>query len=208
MTYYSAPRSRLSPRTTVLAAIVACHVVMAYLFATGLVRTIVPAMEPAIDARLLPQPAPPPAVLPPRVPLALSHVPLADPLPPPPGPADESVPQPPPEEVPREGTVGPIEDRPELPPLRMLGRNVLPDAEDYYPARQRREAVQGATLLKVCVDERGQRLGEPQLEGSSGDGGLDQAALSVARHGRYARAVRGSEPVPNCYHFRIVFRMR
>ena len=59
--------------------------------------------------------------------------------------------------------------------------------------------------MQVCVDARGNRRGEPALQQTSGDAELDAAALNVARHGRYARALQGEQPVPTCFNFRIVF---
>ena len=38
--------------------------------------------------------------------------------------------------------------------------------------------------------------------------GLDMSAVNIARHGRYARSVRGDTPVANCYRLRIVFEMK
>jgi TonB family protein len=88
----------------------------------------------------------------------------------------------------------------------MLGRNVLPDSEDYYPPERRRLGIEGAALVRVCVDARGTRSGEPLIEESSQDAQLDAAALNVARHGRYVRSEQGGVAVPNCYRFHIVFR--
>jgi TonB family protein len=94
------------------------------------------------------------------------------------------------------------------PPVRMLGTNQLPDAEEFYPPELRRLGVEGASYVRVCVDRAGVRQGDPRIEQSSGNARLDEGAVNVARHGRYARSVQGDAPVPNCYHFRIVFRMR
>jgi len=87
-----------------------------------------------------------------------------------------------------------------------LGRKILPDSEDYYPAERRRLGIEGAALVRVCVDAQGGRQGEPLIEESSRDAQLDAAALNVARHGRYTRAEQGGVAVPNCYRFHIVFR--
>ena len=84
----------------------------------------------------------------------------------------------------------------------------MPDTQEYYPPAVIRDGIEGAAYVRVCVDERGTRRGEPTLEQSSGNAQLDVGALNVARHGRYARAVQGSTPVPNCYRFRIAFKIR
>jgi outer membrane biosynthesis protein TonB len=94
------------------------------------------------------------------------------------------------------------------PDIRVMGRNVLPSTVDYYPPGKRRAGIEGASYVRVCVDAHGLRHGEPQLERSSGDVDLDGSALNMARHGRYARSLQGDVPVPNCYHFRIVFQIK
>jgi TonB family protein len=91
--------------------------------------------------------------------------------------------------------------------FRQIGSNQLPNTADYYPPGLIRQGIEGATNLRVCVDAQGMRQGEPALESSSGSAGLDRAALEMARHGRYARALQGDTPVGNCYRFRIVFRI-
>jgi TonB family protein len=86
-----------------------------------------------------------------------------------------------------------------------MGKHQLPDTEDYYPPDLRRQGIQGATNVRVCVDERGVRQGEPTIEKSSGNDRLDLGAVNIARHGRYARSVQGVMPVGNCYRFKIIF---
>jgi TonB family protein len=92
-------------------------------------------------------------------------------------------------------------------PIRLLGKHQLPATEEYYPSDLRRSGIEGATNIRVCVDERGIRQGEPTIEKSSGNDRLDLGALNVARRGRYARAVQGGVPVGNCYRFKIIFEI-
>ena len=92
-------------------------------------------------------------------------------------------------------------------PIRQIGSNVLPNSVDFYPPSLIRENVQGATNMRVCVDAQGVRQGEATIEQTSGNALLDRAALEMARHGRYARAMQGDTPVGNCYRFRITFRI-
>ena len=89
-----------------------------------------------------------------------------------------------------------------------MGKNWLPNSQDYYPPDLIRSGVQGNAQLRVCVDEAGHLSGPPVVEQTSGNARLDQGALNVVRAGRYARAVRGDTPVPNCYEFRIVFSLK
>jgi TonB family protein len=205
MSHSLAPALHLPRRTLVLAAIFALHLAAAYFFATGLIHEIVPAAEPHTAAQVLIETTPPPPRPTPHEPIwhpqrltvQLSSEPPAAPARPE---VISAAPEVPPE-VPR----GAPEPEPQI---RLLGQHRLPASEDFYPPARRRAGVEGAPIVRVCVDARGMRQGEPQLESSSGDAGLDQGAINVARHGRYARAERGGVPVANCYRFRITFQIR
>ena len=94
------------------------------------------------------------------------------------------------------------------PPLRMVGQNSLPNTEDFYPPDLRRQGIEGAANVRVCVDAKGVRQGEPFVELSSGNPRLDEGALKIARAGRYARAMQGDVPVATCHRFHIGFHMK
>ena len=206
---HSLLRAELLPsRTLVAGAIVALHIAAAYTLITGLIHQGLPPVAPHTEARVVIEnpPAPPDPIVKPQV--VLNHPRIDQPrVPDPPlapvqvlGPDRSSVATPlPPPGVPEVAVPADI---------RVLGRNQLPDTEEYYPPAKRRDGVEGVSDVRVCVDGRGVRQGEPVLERSSGDADLDRGALNVARHGRYARAVQAGEPVPNCYRFRITFRIR
>jgi len=194
----------LSRRALAGAGILALHLMVAYLLLSALMPPPAPAVPPTIAATFPPVPDPIPAPAPIRVdgPSDLQHPPPPDALPVPVlnAPAPEPVPVAT-AEPPAAGSAVPEA------PLRLLGRNVLPDSADYYPPDRIRAGVAGTTDVQVCVDAAGERRGEPAVVASSGDARLDQAALSIARHGHYARWVRGDVPVGNCPRFRIVFRL-
>jgi TonB family protein len=206
---HSLLRAELLPsRTLVAGAIVALHIAAAYILITGLIHQGLPPVAPHTEARVMIEnpPAPPDPIVKPQV--VLNHPRIDQPrVPDPPlapvqvlGPDRSSVATPlPPPGVPDIAVPADI---------RVLGRNQLPDTEEYYPPAKRRDGVEGVSDVRVCVDGRGVRQGEPVLERSSGDADLDRGALNVARHGRYARAVQAGQPVPNCYRFRITFRIR
>jgi len=206
MAYDYAPFEVLPRRAVAAAGILALHVLVAYLLVTGLMRTILPVVAPSLVGTVTiedrPQATPPPLA---RLELTRTIVaaPQVPPLPGPPPAAAQS-----PADTESEVQSGAQTDALPLPQVRMLGTNQLPDAEEFYPPELRRLGVEGATYVRVCVDRAGVRQGEPRIEQSSGNARLDEGAVNVARHGRYARSVQGKAPVPNCYHFRIVFRMR
>jgi len=93
-------------------------------------------------------------------------------------------------------------------PIVLEGAHHLPSTEQFYPPGAIRRGVEGAPQIRVCVDEQGRLRESPQIIRSSGDAQLDAGALAVGRAGHFARAVRDGRPVPNCYDFRIVFRLR
>jgi len=205
MAYHFAQSEILPRRTLAAGGILLLHLLVIYLLATALMHSVPTPVPPALVARFIPRltpvvPLPPsvaapnpqrttvPVELPPVAPVVFPPDPLVSP-----------------------GTA-PVEPRtgpgtvvaPE--PVRLLGRNVLPDSEDYYPPERRRLGIEGGATVRVCVDARGTRAGEPLIEESSQDAQLDAAALNIARHGRYTRAEQGGVAVPNCYRFHIVFR--
>jgi periplasmic protein TonB len=208
MSYSLVPVELLPSRTLVAGAIVALHVAVAYLLITGLIHQARPLAEPRTQVHVIIErtPAPPDPIIKPQVVL---NRPRFD---------QPRVPDPPTTPVPAQAPDTPSVADPLAPPavtgvavpedIRVIGKNQLPDTEEYYPPGKRREGVEGASDVRVCVNVQGVRQGEPVLERSSGDADLDRGALNVARHGNYARAVQGGAPVPNCYRFRITFRIR
>lgn len=208
MSYHFAEPQLLSRRALPAAAILGLHVLAAYLLATGLIQTAIHDHSPPLVATFIKDPDPLPPV--PRreanIDLAADHVRFDD-LPVPPLRAPEPDPQPYTEPVPTEaasaGVAAPARET-----LRILGRNQMPDTQEYYDPALIRGRVEGAAYVRVCVDEKGIRHTEPLLEQTSGNALLDASALNVARHGRYARAVRNGVPVPTCFRFRIAFRLR
>jgi len=199
-------------RPLVLLAIAAVHVLLIAALANGFAQHVLSALTPPTvvhfynQPRERPRPADPPPIAVGRIAIALHpDRPTIEPPPPPIDPsltgggANAIVP-PPPEETAIAGT-------PVRPQILLLGRNQLPNTEDYYPAAARRREEQGAAQVRACVNAEG-RLDGAQLLGSSGHKLLDDAAIDVLRAGHYARATRAGVPIANCYDFRITFRFR
>ncbi len=211
MSRYLSESPRLSRRTAALSGIVGLHLLVIYMFASGLAIKLVPVPDPPTVVDVTEARRPPPTA--PQLPdPTLQRVtPDIIPIPPvieePPDPVIEnriSIP-----DVPIVGPTTPSVVTDEAPPIRVLGQNYLPNSEDYYPPDLRRVGVEGATTVLACVDEKGALVrGSPTVEQSSGNLRLDAGALTVARAGRYARSVQGTTPVPNCFRIRIGFRMR
>ncbi len=209
MSHYYPESSGVSRRAVVGGSIVGLHVLVVYLFATGLMHNTLAVLAQPIVASFFDVPRQPVAPSEPSVKLDPTKVDQV-PLPPPPRePPDD--PRSDPQRVSGPEGLQPAAQPPTvtaLEPIRVMGQNRLPNTEDYYPADLRRLGVEGASIIRVCVDENGVREGNPKVEQSSGNPRLDQGALSVARAGRYARSMRGPVPVPNCFRFHIGFQMK
>jgi TonB family protein len=198
----------LPQRAVTFLGIAALHVFFVYLFMSGLAQSafkeILDTTAVLIDESPVADEAPPVIVredyVPPQGELVEPDIRIDDP------PQDSgtaltnvtSTPHP----TPTSGTAA-ITPPPE--PIQLVGTNRIPNAESYYPASLKRQGVEGATVVKACVDERGRLQGEPVVQRSSGYEGFDKGAVEAARDGRYARATQGGRPVPNCYSFRISF---
>jgi TonB family protein len=205
MAYQFAPTTSRQQRAVAAAAIFALHAAVAYVFVTGMIHTdLAPeALHSSAWVQLEPTPPVPQPVLPPVRPTAATKADrLALPVPVIIAPEQPAYVAPPP----LAAATAPEATSEEA--VRVIGRHQLPATVDYYPVDRRRAGVEGASYVQVCVDTQGVRSTEPLIERSSGDAELDRAALNVARHGRYARSVQGDQAVPNCYHFRIVFRIQ
>lgn len=205
MNYHFPQVDFLSRRALAFSGIAAFHVLIAYLLLTALVQPAPRAPDTPMEGIVLPTPDPvPPAPVAdfhPSAPTGRIPVPPLDPSVPPRDPsplAPDAVVSPP-----AGGSAGIAADV----PIRTIGTNQLPNSEDYYPPDLRRLNVQGATNVRVCVDARGTRVGDPLVEESSGNARLDLGAVNVARHGRYARSVQGDTPVASCFRFRISFKI-
>ena len=200
----------LPARAVLFLGILAFHVLLAYLFATGLIQGVIHVLVPEpLEVIPIPEktdPVPPTSPADPnfRPTTLIAQVPPVIDINPPVDPVVEPIATATLDEPPhRTIDVPPVEEV----PLRFVGRNVMPNTEDYYPAPDRRAGNEGTTQVRSCVNENGRLDGTPTVESSSGRESLDKAAIRVARDGRYARAMRGDTAVPNCYRFRVTFTM-
>ena len=209
MSYLFQTPQAMSRRTVALGGIAGLHVLVVYMFATGLAIKLLPAPVPPIKASITEVPRDPPTVPPPPQPTLQDFHEIDSRVPPPivappPGEAGITVVSTPP--VPITRTI--VEPVPPA-PIRALGPNHLPNTEDYYPADMRRQGIEGATIVQACVDERGVLVeGSPTIEQSSGHARLDAGALNVARAGHYARSMQGTTAVRNCFRFKVGFQMK
>jgi TonB family protein len=204
--------SFLSRRTVAVLGIIGLHALIIYAFTTGLVHQVLVIVTP--PATMIPtQPRviePPPALNP--NPTIERHIPLIRP--------DVTVPKiedvNEPVDVVSVQTLQPPQVVAKEPPPPAVKRVVggpgkyFPNSADFYPAAKIRSRITGSTAVSVCTDERGRLTGDPTLVHSSGDAGLDEAALRLARagSGHYRSSTEDGRPVTSCYPFSVTFTLR
>lgn len=81
-------------------------------------------------------------------------------------------------------------------------------ADDYYPPQAIRMAVEGATVVRACVDARGVLSGTPTVVDSSRQSLLDAAAVKWAGEAlRFQPATQGGVAIASCKEFRVSFTL-
>lgn len=195
-------------RTIVLFAIIALHVFLAWVLATGLASRAIEMVAPPIQTQIVqqtkqqlkPPPPPPPQLQRQQVevppPVVNINIPQAaqthaitvvkkvvKAAPPPPAPAHVT-------------------------PLRAIARD-FPSTDEYYPDASRRLGEQGTALVKLCIGAGGRLVGQPSIEKSSGSSRLDQAALRYAKatSGHFQPETRNGQPVTVCTALPIKFQL-
>lgn len=118
-------------------------------------------------------------------------------------------PEPPPPPVPTKQrpaaavATGPVSMPGDGPPHRI---GIPLDVDAYYPVAERLRQEEGTVLLQICIYSTG-KIAEVHVAASSGDRGLDDAALQVAHASRWKPAVFGGKPVTRCIHWPINFTL-
>jgi periplasmic protein TonB len=198
-------------RTIVLFGIIALHILIAWLLASGLARRAIELVAPPLQTEIV------------------EEVQKKDEPPPPPPPQLERPPVevPPPDvaiEVPVETQSTAIQDVTDKPVVKPPppapthtavrvgghpGKN-FPSTDDYYPSASARLGESGTATVHVCTDAKGKLTEEPTVQESAGTPRLDEGAMKLAKaaSGRYAPATEDGTPVASCFGFRIKFQLR
>jgi TonB family protein len=198
----------LPARAVLFLGIAGFHALLAYAFASGLINQTIKILKPAppiefIDIKKKDE-TPPPTPLEPMPNRFIAkkveptELPVINPMIDPPISSEAPF---------ATGTDTVRVDPPVTPPIRLVGRNVMPNTADYYPPGDVRFGNEGTTGIRSCVNADGRLDGSPVVEASSGRPSLDKAAVRLAQDGKYAKAMRGETPVSNCYRFRVTFTL-
>jgi periplasmic protein TonB len=193
-------------RGVVVFAILALHVFIAWALATGLARKAIEVLAPPIQTVIETE----------------TH--KEAPPPPPPPPTFER----PPVEIPPSDTVIEIpvaqattaisnvttqHVAPAPPPKAGVHKNAaidpkhFPNSEDFYPPASRRNNEEGITQVHVCVAGTGKLQGDPTVEKGSGFPKLDEAAVTLAKAGRYVPGSDDGKPIDSCLSFNVHFKL-
>jgi protein TonB len=199
-------RKSASQRYSGLFGVVILHVVVVYLLASGLGKSVMHVITKPVETKVIeeaqdkPEEPPPP---PPKL-----EAPPPEFVPPPeiavasdPAPATTAIRQ-----VQNKVAVKPAPPPPvAVVPPRVNPRR--PNGLPPYPPTSRRLGEQGVVTLQLYIDERG-RVVDAKVEKSSGFPRLDEAAVKEAkRNWRFIPAKRGSETVPMWMSLNVRFKL-
>jgi periplasmic protein TonB len=170
---------------------------------SGLIREVLPFIEPAteivlldaekpIEVEDLPEPeveveAPPPQLVAP---------PLPDFITPPPDPVIIAPPAPP---EPPPAATAPTPPAPPKPAVPDARPKLLASGKPDYPSASVRAGEEGVTRLEVCVTAQG-RVQSASVTTSSGHPRLDDAAAKWVRNSRFQPAIVSGSPTSVCGH--------
>ena len=92
------------------------------------------------------------------------------------------------------------------PPVAECGGKLVsaPDPDAFYPPEARRASLQGDVVLQFAIDGAAGRLRDILISESSGDRGLDLAALKVGQH---ARATSTTDCGGRIYRMKVKFKI-
>ena len=193
-------------RTVVLFAIVALHLLIAWVLATGLATRAIEMVAPPIQTQIVQQ----------------TKQTVKPPPPPPPQLQRQQVEVPPPVvniQIPTSAQTHAItvvkkvvRAAPAPAPARVTALSLkgsLPPTDDYYPDASRRLGEQGTALVKLCIGAGGRVVGQPSIAKSSGSSRLDQAAVRYAKatSGHFSPETRNGVPVTVCTALPIKFQL-
>jgi periplasmic protein TonB len=194
-------------RTIVLFAIIAIHVFIAWVLATGLATRAIQLVAPPIQTSVVQQ----------------QKQQLKPPPPPPPQMQQQQVQVPPPVvniQIPAESQThaitvvkrvvraAPAPVSVATTPLQAI-QDGFPPTDQYYPDASRRLGEQGTALVKLCIGTGGRVIGDPSVTRSSGSSRLDEAALRYAKatSGHFKPATRGGVAFTECVSLPIKFQL-
>jgi protein TonB len=206
MAAYAHDSNFFSRRAIVFLVIVALHVFLAWMLASGLARKVVEVIAPPIETNLIeeieqqeePPPPPPPEFERPPIEIPPPEVTIDIPV----DPQTTAI---------SDVTTKPV---PKAPPAPPAPRNVVkpkgkfPSTDDFYPAASIRLEEQGSVVVRTCVGPNNKLSETPTVTTSSGSARLDEAAVKLARAARYTAGSVDGAPNTDCFSTRVRFELK
>jgi len=202
--------SFFSQRAVFFVAIVLFHVLLLYLFESGLATRIIHAAEPPLETNIVqdvqkrdaPPPPPPPKMERPPVevppPDVVINVPVETTSTAITNTTTKHVEAPPPPAPPK---------APDVRTRAAVDIKHSPSTDDYYPPTSRRMNETGTTTINVCLDDSGKIAGDPKVDKSSGSSRLDEAAVRWGSHARFIQGTLNGKPIAGCTAFLVIFKL-
>ena len=206
MAYYQHDSSYLSRRGLVFLVIIALHGFLIWAFAEGFARQGVRYMQTILQTNIIQTekpkdlpPPPPPVDLKERPPVQVIAPDINITVP---------VEAPPPIQT---VTTAKVEGPPPAPRAIVPGTSIkpisIPNTEDYYPDSSKRAGEEGRVLVKICVNAAS-KLDSVDVQTTSGYPDLDQAAVKLAKAGRYKAATQEGKPITTCAPLPVKFTLK
>lgn len=208
MAAYAPDPVKAQRRTIALVAVALFHVFLIWGIANGLVPAIKEMVAPNIETTIIKEerppeelpPPPPPDLERPPVQVVQSEISIALTVDAPPPPITHTTTAP--------VVSAPVAPpRPPPPPGTKLGIVSFPDVDDYYPSAARSADQQGRPVVKLCVDDKG-KLVSADIAESSKFPLLDEAAVRVAKLGRYKSPTTEGRAVAGCANLPVKFELK
>jgi protein TonB len=204
-TTYRHDSSYAQRRLVVFVWIVAVHVFLIWAFASGLAKRVVELVTPPIEISTIdeiktddvPPPPPPPELERPPVQVVAPEITI------------NLTPDAPPPPIAVITTQAPITPAPRPAPVASTSVKPIsiPNPDDMYPSTSRSAGQEGRPVVTVCVSEAS-KLESVELAESSSFPLLDEAAVKVAKGGRYKAATVEGKPVRQCVKLPVKFQLK
>lgn len=207
MAAYAPDPVKAQRRTIALVAVAVFHVFLIWGIANGLVPAIKELVAQNIETTIIKEekppeelpPPPPPDLERPPVQVVQSEINIALTVDAPPPPITNTT---------TTAVVSaPVAPPRPPPPGTKLGVVSFPNVDDYYPSSARSANQEGRPVIKLCVDDKG-KLVSADIAESSKYTLLDEAALKVAKLGRYKAPTTEGRAVAGCANLPVKFELK
>jgi TonB family protein len=108
-------------------------------------------------------------------------------------------------------TTRPVVKTPPAPPAPrtvVKAKGKFPSSDEYYPPSSIRLEEEGSATLRVCVAPNGKLAEAPTVQTSTKSARLDDAAVKLAKAGKFSAGSIDGVPTTDCFSFRVRFELK